>query len=262
MDDFLSNAEKFICEHLQDEISLDEIADFCGYSPFHFTRKFKKAVNKTVMEYIREKRIFAAAEMIKGGSDICDAAMEYGFSTHAGFTKAFHAVFGCCPRNYNTHCFKNNWKGFDHMNYSKITIRPVKPDDVNDLWENVYSAMTPKQITDIKIIPSMEREKNKTGIELAAEADGTVVMTLPMIKPFWIPVGFLFDNNYIPVNDGRDELMKKLLDEMKVRCRDMGISTLISPQKTGSETARVFLSFGFQEAWSCDGWSYLFPNMA
>lgn len=94
MDDFISNAEKFIAGHLQDGFTLDEIAHFCGYSPFHFTRKFKKAVNKTVMEYVREKRVFAASEMIKNGFSICNSAMEYGFETHAGFTKAFNTVFG------------------------------------------------------------------------------------------------------------------------------------------------------------------------
>ncbi|MDE7326935.1 MAG: hypothetical protein K2N63_11810, partial [Lachnospiraceae bacterium] len=167
------------------------------------------------------------------------------------------AAIGCCPRDYAAHCCGDYWKGFDNMNNSKVIIRPIKADDVNDLWENVYSAMTPKQITDIKITPSMEREKNKTGIELAAEVDGTVVMTLPMIKPFWIPVGFLFDNNYVTTNDGRDELMRKLLDEMKIKCKEMGISTLLSPQKLGSENVKAFTELGFKVAWTSDEWTYL-----
>ena len=257
MDDFIKNAEKFIAGHLKEEFTLDEIADFCGYSPYHFARKFKEAVNKTVMGYVREKRIFAAARLIKNGFGICDAAMEYGFETHAGFTKAFNAVFGCCPRDYTAHCCGDYWKGYDNMNDSKVIVRSVTLADVNDLWENVYSAMTPKEITEVKLIPSIEREKNKTGIELAAEVDGTVVMTLPMIKPFWIPIGFLFDNNYIITGDGRDKLMKKLIDEMKARCKEMGISTLISPQKAKSDNAKAFTALGFKEAWTSGGWTYL-----
>lgn len=257
MNDLIDNAEKFIAGHLRDEFTLDEIARFCGYSSFYFAHRFKEAVNKTVMEYVREKRIFAAAEMIKNGSNICNAALEYGFETHAGFTKAFNTVFGCCPRDYAAHCCGDYWKGFDNMKDSRITIRPVALDDVNDLWENVYSAMTPKQITEVKIIPMIEREKDQTGIELAAEVDGIVVMTLPMIKPFWIPVGFLFDNNYVYTGDGRDELMKKLLDEMKSKCREMGISTLISPQRVGDKSAKAFIALGFKEAWTSDEWTYL-----
>lgn len=91
------------------------------------------------------------------------------------------------------------------MKESKIIIRPIRQEDVNDLWENVYSAMTPKEILDVKVTPAMERETNKTGVELVAEVDGTAVMTLPMIKPFGIPIGFLFDNNYVITGDGRDE---------------------------------------------------------
>ena len=257
MNDFIKNAEKFITEHLQDEFTLNEIAGFCGYSPFHFAHKFKETENMTVMGYVRKKRIFAAAELIKNGSGICNAAMEYGFETHAGFTKAFNAVLGCCPRDYAEHCCGDYWKGFDNINNSNVIIRPITLDDINDLWENVYSAMTPKQITEVKIVPAIEREKNKTGIELAAEVDGTVVMTLPMVKPFWIPVGFLFDNNYVIAGDGRDELVKKLIEEMKIRCREIGISTLISPQNTGSESSNAFITLGFKEAWTFDGWTYL-----
>ena len=116
------------------------------------------------------------------------------------------------------------------MNNSKVIIRPVTLDDVNDLWENVYSAMTPKEITDVKITPAIEREKNKTGIELAAEVDGTVVMTLPMVKPFWLPVGFLFDNNYVITGDGRDKLMRELINEIKAGTSPLNkISLCASP---------------------------------
>jgi len=257
MNEFVKCTGEFVDKHLQEEFTLEEIASFCGYSSFHFARKFKEAYKKTVMEYVREKRILASAELLKSGSSVCNVAMEYGFVTHAGFTKAFRAVLGCCPRDYIVHNSGKYWKGFEDMKDSKIIVRAIRQEDVNDLWENVYSAMTPKEILDVKITPAMEREKNRVGVELVAEVDGTVVMTLPMIKPFWIPMGFLFDNNYVLTGDCRDELMQKLLEEMKVKCKEMGVSTLISPQKVGSESANAFAALGFQEAWTADGWTYL-----
>jgi len=257
MYDFVKCAEEFVEKHLQEEFTLEEIANFCGYSSFHYARKFKEIFKKTVMEYVREERILASAELLKSGFSVCNAAMEYGFETHAGFTKAFRAVLGCCPRDYIVHNSGKCWKGFEDMKESKIIIRSIRQEDVSDLWENVYSAMTPKEIMQVKIEPAVEREKSKAGVELVAEVDGTVVMTLPMIKPFWIPIGFLFDNNYVITGDGRDELMKKLLEEMKIKCKEMGISTLISPQRVGSESANAFASLGFQEAWAADGWTYL-----
>lgn len=262
MDDFINYVENFINKHLQSEFTLNEIASYCGYSPSHFSHKFKEITNQSVMEYVREKRIFAAAELIKNGANICSTAMLYGFETHAGFTKAFHAVLGCSPKYYMAHFYGDYWKGFYSMDNSKIIIRPIKLDDVNDLWENVYSAMTPKEILDIKITPAIEHEKSKTGIELAAEVDGRVVMTLPMAKPFWIPIGFLFDNDYLIRGDKRDDLMKMLLDEMKTKCKEMDISVLVSPQRTNSENIKAFLMLGFKEIWADNKWTYLATSVS
>jgi hypothetical protein len=67
----------------------------------------------------------------------------------------------------------------------------------------------------------------------------------------------LFDNNYILTNGVEDEIMGKLLEEMKNQCRMLNISTLISPQIEGNESAKAFMHFGFTEAWSSGGWVYL-----
>lgn len=257
MEQTIIKAYKFIDEHLCDEFSLDEIARFVGYSSYHFARKFKEVTGKTVMEYVREKRIFAAANEIKAGANICDTAMKYGFDTHAGFTKAFSSIYGCTPVQCAQHTQKSYMKGAIDMEKSKIVIRPVCKDDVQDLWENVYSAMTPRQITEEKVLPAIERLKKGEGVELVAQVDGRVVMSLPMIKPFWIPLGVLFDNNFALTGGAEDEIMEKLLEEMKNQCRMLNISTLISPQYEGSENAKAFMHFGFTEAWKSGGWVYL-----
>lgn len=257
MEQEISKAYEFIDEHLCDEFSLDDLASFVGYSSFHFARRFKEITGKTVMEYVREKRIIAAADEIKAGANICNTAMKYGFDTHAGFTKAFSGIYGCTPIQCAQHEQKSYVKGMIDMEKSKIVIRPVCNDDVQDLWENVYSAMTPRQITEIKILPSIERLKKGEGIELVAEVDGKVIMSLPMIKPFWLPFGVLFDNNYTLTYGEEDEIMKKMLEEMKKQCRMLNISTLISPQTEGSDNVEAFIHHGFTEAWKAGGWVYL-----
>jgi len=257
MEQAILKAYEFIDRHLCDEFSLDEIARFVGYSSYHFARKFKEVTGKTIMEYVREKRIFAAADEIKAGANICDTAMKYGFDTHAGFTKAFSSIYGCTPAQCAQHAQKSNVKGMIDMEKSKIVIRPVCKDDVQDLWENVYSAMTPRQITEEKLLPAIERLSKGEGIELVAQVDGRVVMSLPMVKPFWIPLGVLFDNNYVLTGGVEDEIMEKLLEEMKRQCKMLNVSTLISPQPEGSESAKAFMHFGFSEAWKSGGWVYL-----
>jgi len=254
--DPIDQVREFMRSHLKDEFSLDELARFVGYSAYHLAREFKEATGQSVMECARAMRIVASAEELKQGMGVCNTAMEYGFETHSGFTRAFRAVFGCTPEQYVEHTHKP-YERTQIMEKSSIIVRPISTEDVQDLWENVYSAMTPRQITDLKILPSIEAEQAGKGLQLVAQVDGKVVMALPMLKPYWIPIGFLFDNNYVLTGGDEDTIMAKLLAEMKRQCAMLNVSTLISPQKEGSENIKAFVHFGFTEAFTSGGWSYL-----
>lgn len=91
----------FIEEHLAEEISTEELANTVGLSPFYFQRLFKRLVNKSVQEYVKLRRL---ARVIKnlGGSErrILDVALDYGFSNHANFTRAFKETYGITPEDY------------------------------------------------------------------------------------------------------------------------------------------------------------------
>jgi AraC-like DNA-binding protein len=255
----IERVKKFLEEHLKEEFTLNELADHTGYSAFHFAREFKNALGVSVMEYMRNQRIHAAAKDIADGKNICGAAMDYCFDTHAGFTKAFTAIYGCSPKDYAVYAKKQKTnKGVKLMETSKIVIRHICKDDVQDLWENVYSAMTPRQITEDKIIPAIENYKKGAGMELVAEVDGKVVMSLPMTKPAWIPLGFLWDNCFTLDGGDRDIIMGKLIDEMKRQAKEyMNVSTLISPQGKDSDSSKAMQTFGFLKVMESDGWEYL-----
>jgi len=256
---YISKVKIFINEHLKDEFSLNDLAEHVGYSAFHLAREFKNHEQLSIMEYTRNQRILAASEELKSGRNICDVAMDFCFDTHAGFTKAFNAIIGCTPTEFQAHAnkMKVNTKGVTLMEDSRIVIRHICKDDVQDLWENVYSAMTPRQITEEKIDYHIELYKKREGLELVAEVDGKVVMSLPMSKPTWIPLGFLWDNNFTLTGGDGDVIMGKLLEEMKRQAQVLGISTLVSPQGKDSESSKAMQSFGFQKVFESDGWEYL-----
>lgn len=159
----INQVKAFINEHIKDEFSLHEVAEHVGYSAFHLAREFKDETKLSIMEYTRNQRIWAASKELERGVGICDVAMEYCFETHAGFTKAFNAVFGCTPREFQEHLrkMKTIERGITIMENTKIVIRHICKDDVQDLWENVYSAMTPRQITEDKILRAMELYKKR-----------------------------------------------------------------------------------------------------
>ena len=255
----ISRAMSFINEHLKEEFSLSQLADYIGYSAFHLAREFKNATTLSIMDYTRNQRIMAASKELAEKRNVCDVAMDYCFETHAGFTKAFIASFGCTPKEYQDYARKMETaeRGIKIMENVKIVIRHICKDDVQDLWENVYSAMTPKQITEEKILPAIERYKLKEGFELVAVVDGKVVMALPLTKPAWIPLGFVWDNNFTLSGGDSDKLMQMLLDELKLQAKALGISTLLSPQGADSESSKAMQSLGFNKTMKSDGWEYL-----
>jgi AraC-like DNA-binding protein len=255
---YIEKAMEFISEHLKDEFTLNELAEKIGYSAFHLAREFKDSVKLSIMEYTRRERILMASKDLEKGGNIFDVAREYCFETHAGFTKAFTAIYGCTPKEFQAHSkIKTNGRSIKMSEKSKLVIRHICKDDMQDLWENVYSAMTPRQITEIKILPSIEAYEKHEGLELVAELDGKVVMSLPLTKPTWIPLGFVWDNNYTLTGGDKDTIMPRLMDEMKKQAKMLGISTLLSPQSRNSGSSKAMQSLGFIKVMDSDDWEYL-----
>lgn len=100
---YRENIEKcinFIEDHIKETISIEEIASQSGYSLYHFCRVFNLCKGVSVMEYIRGRRLSLAAIELFNGRKIMDIALDYGFETSSGFTKAFRKTFGYSPTQY------------------------------------------------------------------------------------------------------------------------------------------------------------------
>lgn len=97
------NVLEYIDGHLSDEISVKQLAEIAGFSEWHFCRVFQWRIGYPVMDYVRSRRLAFAASELGSGRRILDIALEYGFSTHSGFSKAFRRYFGCPPEIYRLH---------------------------------------------------------------------------------------------------------------------------------------------------------------
>lgn len=93
----------YIEEHLRESMTVDELAEIAGFSPYHYYRVFNAYVGLPIMEYIRRRRLAYAASELTCGRRIIDIAMDYGFDTHNGFAKAFRKTYGCSPEQYRVH---------------------------------------------------------------------------------------------------------------------------------------------------------------
>lgn len=90
----------FIEDHVKENITIEEVANQSGYSLYHFCRVFNLCKGVSVMEYIRGRRLSLAAAELYEGRKIIDIALDYGFETPGGFTKAFRKAFGYSPTQY------------------------------------------------------------------------------------------------------------------------------------------------------------------
>lgn len=97
----LSRALEFIESTIGENEGLDSVANAAGLSPFHFSRAFKAATGKSPHQYLIERRIERAREMLSTtGNSIADVAYACGFSSQAHMTSTFSKNLGVTPGKY------------------------------------------------------------------------------------------------------------------------------------------------------------------
>ena len=92
-----------IDNRITENIGADELARMANYSTYHFRRVFNELTGTPFMSYITRRKLEYALYDLSQGKKVIDVAMDYGFETHAGFTKAFKKHFGYPPSLYRLH---------------------------------------------------------------------------------------------------------------------------------------------------------------
>lgn len=93
--------QDYIGAHLNENITLGELARVSCYSPWYSHRLFVQWTNLTPAGYIRRLRLSQSALKLRdGGGKVAEIAFEVGFSSVDGYQRAFFREFGCNPRQY------------------------------------------------------------------------------------------------------------------------------------------------------------------
>jgi len=87
----------YIDEHIQEKISLTELAEVAGYSPFYFSKLFAETMGMPVTACIRLRKMQYALCSLEEGKRVLDVSLMYSFDSHEGFTRAFTQLFGSKP---------------------------------------------------------------------------------------------------------------------------------------------------------------------
>ena len=97
--------QAYVEAHLGDPITLAALARAARYSPWYAARLFKEFTGKTPFEYVRLRRLSAAAERLRDTPcKVVDVAFDFVFDSHEGFTRAFARSFGVPPGRFHRGC--------------------------------------------------------------------------------------------------------------------------------------------------------------
>lgn len=95
---FLKSVKSYIINHLEDNVSVEEIAGIFHVSYYYLCHLFKKLSKKTVQQYRTEKRLEKAIRMLAETNDkISDIAVSCGFDNFSYFSEIFAKYVGMAP---------------------------------------------------------------------------------------------------------------------------------------------------------------------
>ena len=79
-----------IRSHDDAALTLRSLSRTLGYSEYYTTRKFREISGMQLRDYLRRRRLaFALREVRDSERSLLDIALDYGFSSHEAFTRAF-----------------------------------------------------------------------------------------------------------------------------------------------------------------------------
>ncbi len=91
----------YIEANIDEELTLEGLANLACFSPFHFHRVFRAIVGETIHQYVKRLRIQRAAGKLRyTNQPVTEIALDTCYDTPSAFTKAFKQFMGSSPKRY------------------------------------------------------------------------------------------------------------------------------------------------------------------
>ena len=95
------NCIDYIMMHVEDELSLGILADYCGYAESHLSRRFKQETGENIRDYIRYVRIERAKLLLTSTDEsISQIAARLHYCSSTSFSDNFRRIVGKLPAEY------------------------------------------------------------------------------------------------------------------------------------------------------------------
>lgn len=103
----LKFALNYMSQHMQEPISIQQLASLAHVSVNTLERHFLDNLNMTPSKYLKRKRLANAARLLSDGSSVADACEKSGFPDYSNFIALFRQNYGITPLQYR----KRHYRG-------------------------------------------------------------------------------------------------------------------------------------------------------
>jgi len=93
-------ARDYLHAHTEARVTLDDLAQEAGLSPYHLARLFRAAYGLPPHKYLEGLRVRRAESLIRAGLPLAEVALAAGFSSQSHLNRSFKQVLGVTPGGY------------------------------------------------------------------------------------------------------------------------------------------------------------------
>lgn len=106
----VSESINYIYSHITSKITVADVAAEVGLSESYLSRLFKKEIGSSISDYIRDKKIDAAHNLLKySDCSMIEIANRLAFSSQSHFIQTFKKMVGITPKKYRELYGKKLW---------------------------------------------------------------------------------------------------------------------------------------------------------
>ena len=91
---------RYINGNLTADLSVDELGQRFYLSRSWLMHRFKSITGCPIHQYVLQKRLILAAQLLREGESVGEAAQRSGFTDYSAFLRAFRRAYGVSPREY------------------------------------------------------------------------------------------------------------------------------------------------------------------
>lgn len=99
----------YIYGHLQEELTVNALAAYCGLNPSYLSRLFARETGTHMKQFVLDAKIDTARNLLKYTElSYLDIAVSLGFSSQSAFIHAFRKRTGTTPKKFREEYFVSN----------------------------------------------------------------------------------------------------------------------------------------------------------